>query len=133
LLRLLLALSSNWVALFTDHFIATALNGAAYVDYDDTTPVHLVKANLGWANGKWAMDGYLQYHSRGGDLLPTATGVTTDTPVAGFVSVDGQIGYKLSERWTWSASGQNLTHASQLQTAGPAVERRVLGTMTFNF
>jgi outer membrane receptor for ferrienterochelin and colicins len=117
----------------SDHFIPTALNGAAYVDYDDTTPVHLVKANLGWTNGKWTMDGYLQYHSGGNGLVPTATGVTTYTPVAGFVSVDGQIAYNLSERWTWSASGQNLTHASQLQTAGPAVERRVLGTMTFNF
>jgi iron complex outermembrane receptor protein len=116
-----------------DHFISTALNGAAYVDYDDTTPVHLVKANLGWANGKWAMDGYLQYHSGGNGLLPTATGVTTYTPVAGFVSLDGRIAYNLSERLTWSASGQNLTHASQLQTAGPAVERRVLGTMSFNF
>jgi outer membrane receptor protein involved in Fe transport len=79
------------------------------------------------------MDGYLQYHSGGNGLVPTATGVTTYTLVAGFVSVDGQIAYNLSERWTWSASGQNLTHASQLQTAGPAVERRVLSTMSFNF
>jgi outer membrane receptor for ferrienterochelin and colicins len=117
----------------SDHFIAAALDGAAYVDYDDTTPFHLAKANLGWTNGKWTMDGYLQYHSGGNGLVPTATGVTTYTPVADFVSVDGQITYNLSERLTWSASGQNLTHASQAQTAGPAVERRVLGTMSFNF
>jgi iron complex outermembrane receptor protein len=117
----------------SDHFMPNAVNGAAYVDYDDTTPAHLVKANLGWVNRKWEMDGYLQYHSNGNGLLPTATGVTTYTPVAGFVSLDGRIAYNLTDRMTWSVAGQNLTHASQPQTAGPAVERRVLGTMSFHF
>jgi outer membrane receptor for ferrienterochelin and colicins len=120
----------EWVS---DHFTPNAVGGAAYVDYDDTTPVHLVKANLGWANRKWEMDGYLQYHSGGNGLLPVATGGATYTPIAGFVSLDGRVAYNLTDRMTWSVSGQNLTHASQLQTAGPAVERRVLGTMSIHF
>ena len=43
-----------------------------------------------------------------------------------------RVAYKLNSRFTWAVSGQNLAHASQIQTSGPAVERRVLGTVIFN-
>ncbi|HTF64280.1 MAG TPA: hypothetical protein VK638_16475, partial [Edaphobacter sp.] len=49
------------------------------------------------------------------------------------LSVDGRVAYNFTNRFTWSIAGQNLTHASQVQTSGPAVERRVLGTISFNF
>jgi hypothetical protein len=91
-----------------------------------------VKANLGWANRKWEIDGYLQYHSSTNGLQPTATAATL-TPIAGFVAMDGRIAYNISNRMTWSVSGQNLGHASQIQTSGPAVERRVLGTLSVHF
>jgi len=116
----------------SDHFVPNALNGAAYIDYDDTTPVHQVKAKLGWTNGKWELDTYLQYHSVSRGLISTARAATT-IPVPAFTTLDGRVAYNLTERFTWAVSGQNLTHASQLQTSGPAVERRVLGTLSFNF
>ncbi|MHB2007559.1 MAG: TonB-dependent receptor plug domain-containing protein [Acidobacteriaceae bacterium] len=117
----------------SDHFVPADQNGAAAVDYQHTTPRSLVKSNLGWANEKWEMDGYLQYQSADYGLLPTPTGATTLTPIEGFVSLDGRIAYNPKKWTTWSISGQNLGHASQIQTSGPAVERRVLGTLTFNF
>jgi iron complex outermembrane receptor protein len=118
----------------SDHFIPAAQNAAAAVDFHHTTPTHLVKANLGWANEKWEMDGYLQFQSADYGLLPIPpTGVTTLTPIAGFVSLDGRIAYSIRKWTVWSVSGQNLAHASQIQTSGPAVERRVLGALTFNF
>jgi iron complex outermembrane receptor protein len=116
-----------------DHFIPSAQDGGAYVAYDDTTPFHLLKANLGWANAGWELDGYLQYHAAVSGTVPLAAGGTTDVPIGAFVAMDGRVAYKYRDRITWSVSGQNLTHASQVQTSGPAVERRVLGTMTFNF
>jgi hypothetical protein len=54
-------------------------------------------------------------------------------PIPGFASIDGRVAYKLNQRIAWAGSGQNLTHASQIQAFGPAVERRVLGPMTFAF
>jgi hypothetical protein len=54
-------------------------------------------------------------------------------PVAGFASLDARVGYKFTNLLTWSVAGQNLSQASQRQTAGAAVERRVLGAMTFYF
>ena len=61
-----------------------------------------------------------------------ANASTTLVPVTGFVSLDARIAYNETNWLTWSVAGQNLTHASQIQTGGPAVERRVLGSMTFN-
>jgi outer membrane receptor for ferrienterochelin and colicins len=118
-----------WIS---DHLIPSAQNGAAYVDYQHTTPLHVVKANFGWVNGRWETDVYLHYQSDAQGLQPTAT-TTALTPVAGYVSMDGRVAYNITERITWAVSGQNLTHASQIQTSGPPIERRVLGTMSFHF
>jgi outer membrane receptor for ferrienterochelin and colicins len=116
-----------------DHFVPGARNGADYVDYQHTIPLHLLKGSLGWANKKWELDGYLQYQSTAHGIQATPAYSTQLIPIAAFASVDARVGYQLTERWTWAVSGQNLTHASQIQTGGPAVERRVLGTMSFRF
>jgi outer membrane receptor for ferrienterochelin and colicins len=120
----------EWIS---DDLVPAAQNGVAYVDFQHTSPVELVKANLGWANAKWELDGYLHYQSMTRALQPTLNARTALIPIAGFVSLDSRIAYNLNNRLVWSVSGQNLSHASQVQTGGPAVERRVLGTMSFNF
>jgi outer membrane receptor for ferrienterochelin and colicins len=118
----------------TDHLLPFAQNAAAYTEYQHTTPRHLLKANLGWANDRWELDGFLHYQSANQGLQPNA-GIRGAilTPIPAFASIDGRLAYKLNRRITWSGSGQNLTHASQIQTGGPAVERRLLGTMSFTF
>jgi len=125
----------------SDDFTPSSRNGIGLTDFQHTTPGHLVKANLGWSSGRWDIDGYLHYQSDtfglqlGGDVPapPGTLAVGTLTPVAGFAALDGRVGYNLTDRLTWSVSGQNFTHASQVQTAGPAVERRALSTISFNF
>ena len=119
----------EWIS---DHFVSTAQHGADFTDYQDTTPVHLVKANLGWSNDRWEVDGYLHYQSSTFGIQQTgiAAGLI---PVAGLASFDARLAYKFRDKVTWSVSGQNLTHASQIQTSGPAVERRVLGTLSIPF
>jgi outer membrane receptor for ferrienterochelin and colicins len=120
----------EWIS---DDLVPAARNGVAYVDFQHTTPLELVKTNLGWANTKWELDGYLHYQSRTQALQPTLNARTTLIPVAGFISLDSRIAYNLTNRLSGSIAGQNLTHASQIQTGGPAVERRVLATMSFHF
>jgi outer membrane receptor for ferrienterochelin and colicins len=118
--------------LIRDHFIPSAQNGADFTDYQHTTPVHLLKANLGWANKACEFDGYLHYQSSssGIQVVALAGGLA---PVAGFASVDARFACKAPSRLTWDVSGQNLTQPTQQQTVGPAVERRVLGTISFHF
>jgi iron complex outermembrane recepter protein len=101
-------------------------------EYDDTTPRHQIKGNFGWNNPKWELDSFFRFESNNHGLEASATG-TNLVQIPAYLSVDGRVAYKLSNRFTWSVAGQNLTHASQVQTSGPAVERRVLGTISFNF
>lgn len=120
----------EWIS---DQLVPAAQNGVAYIDFEHATPVELVKADFGWTNAKWEMDGYLHYQSMTKALQPTSNPSTTLISVAGFLSLDTRIAYNLTNWLSWSIAGQNLTHASQIQTGGPAVERRVLGTMSFTF
>jgi outer membrane receptor for ferrienterochelin and colicins len=115
-----------------DDFLPEDRNGVAEVDYDDTTPRHQVKASIGWANSKWELDSYYEFESNNHGLQPGGLG-TILVPVPQHLSVDARAAYNLTDWITWSVAGQNLTHASQVQTSGPAVERRVLGTISFTF
>jgi outer membrane receptor for ferrienterochelin and colicins len=122
----------------TDHFLPFAANGSDFVDFQHSTPVNQVKANLGWHQGPWEIDGYLQYQSKTSDPLPTgsmslAVPPTILTPVSGYVSVDGRIAYDVTSWAKLSLSGQNIAQSFQLQTSGPKVERTVFGTVTIGF
>ena len=101
-------------------------------EYDDTTPRHQIKGNFGWKNPKWELDSFFRFQSNNRGLQPSASG-PSQVLIPSHLSVDGRVAYNFTNRFTWSIAGQNLTHASQVQTSGPAVERRVLGTISFNF
>jgi len=119
----------EWI---TDHLVPFSQDVPSFIDYQHTTPVHLVKGNVGWSNARWELDGYLLYQTQMHGFQANPRGVTL-TPIPGFLSFDGRVAYNWTNRITWSVSGQNLSHSSQIQTSGPAVERRVLGTMTVHF
>ena len=42
---------------------ANVVRAYAETDFQHTTPVNVVKANLGWAAGKWEVNGFAQYES----------------------------------------------------------------------
>ena len=117
-----------------DSFLRFAQNGTGYIDFEHVTPNHTVNANLGWARGRWEIDGFLYYQSatRGLVGLPFGTGSFL-TPVQAYVSFDARIGYRLTDWATLSVSGQNLFASPQQQTSGPKVERRILGTLSVDF
>ena len=108
--------------------------------FQDTTPTHVVKANLGWAHGPWEIDGYAQYVSSFyGGAQPTTEKTVSGlgTPVLVYVSdyiaMDARVAYKVTDWATLSLSAQNLNQASLRETAGADVQRQVLGTFTVNF
>jgi outer membrane receptor for ferrienterochelin and colicins len=117
-----------------DRLSPFAQNGTQFVDYQHTTPKHLINANVGWSRGKWEIDGYTRYQSARNGLLPVA-GVsgTTLVPLPAYISIDGRIAYDLNKEWTFAASGQDIGRAQQRQTAGTNVERQLMGSVTFNF
>lgn len=118
----------------SDRLSSFAQDGQQFVDYEHTTPKHLIINNIGWARGRWEIDGYARYQSNTEGLLPAVGAAgTTLVPLAEYVALDGRVGYRLNKEWTFAASGQNLAHAQQRQTAGPNVERQLMGSATFQF
>ena len=118
----------------TDHFNPAAQNGALFVDFEHVTPKHMVKANLGWASGRWEIDSYFYYQSttRGLESLPFGAGGFL-SPVPDYLSADARIAYRLTDWASLAISGQNLGVSPQRQTAGPKVERSVFATLTVNY
>jgi outer membrane receptor for ferrienterochelin and colicins len=125
----------RWGASYTPEVIHDHLNYTlqqALADYQDTLPVNVVNANLGWSRGPWELDSYLRYESnffgiRSNTLVSNST---TLVRINNYVSVDARIAYKITKEVTVALSGQNITQSSQQQTSAPNVERRVLCTLT---
>jgi outer membrane receptor for ferrienterochelin and colicins len=117
-----------------DQFLPNAQDGTQFVDYEHTTPKHLINVNIGWALRNWEIDGFARYQSAREGLLPVASGAGTMlVPLSAYVAIDGRVAYQLNKAWTFAASGQNIAHAQQRQTAGAEVERQLMGSVTFNF
>lgn len=126
----------RWGALYrfehiVDHFTLGAQQGTRFVDFQHVTPQHMVTANAGWSKARWDIDGYFRYQSATRGLQPAPSGlVSVLVPVNAYVSVDARLAFRLARRVSLSLSGQNLLHATQQQTSGPDVERRVIVTLS---
>jgi iron complex outermembrane receptor protein len=116
-----------------DEFLAGFPVEATLTDFERTTPRHTLKANIGWASGRWEADGYLGYRSgfHGVQALDSQTRVFV--PVSGYLSLDGRLAYTLNDRMTLSLNGQNLGNSEQRQTAAPDVERAVFAMFSMEF
>jgi outer membrane receptor for ferrienterochelin and colicins len=103
-------------------------------NYEDTTPEHLINASLGWSGGRWEADGFVRYQSDVSGVLPGAGAAPASlTPIDAYAALDGRVAYRLTDRATFAVSGQNLGTAEQRQTSAPEVERRIMGTLSFNY
>ena len=115
-----------------DNFLPFAVGGVDIVDYEHTTPRHLIKAGLGWARGSWEADAYLGYQSTTSGLRMAGYG-TGLVPVGAYAALDGRLAYRLADWATIAVSGKNLLQSTQRQTSGPDVERQVFATLSVNF
>jgi outer membrane receptor for ferrienterochelin and colicins len=115
-----------------DHFLPGTDVAITLVDYEHTSPVHIVKANLGWTHGPWEIDGYLRYQSLSDGIQGTGGLLSFGTLVRipDFVSTDARISYHITENLTLALSGQNLLQSPQKQTSAADVERSVYFTAT---
>jgi outer membrane receptor for ferrienterochelin and colicins len=125
----------RWGLSYTPEFIDDHLSpaAAASVDFEHTTPQHIVKANLGWAHGPWEVDGFVRYESNFFGINFSGVGPTGIIPISNYVAFDGRVAYHFNEWLTGAVSGQNLSQASQQQTASPNVDRTVFGSLTAKF
>ncbi len=119
----------------SDHFAPGWNAATVLVDYQRTNPVHVVKANLGWAQGPWELDGYLRFQSRTNSIQGQSAFFPAGTLVRipDYVTLDARAAYNITDNFTIALSGQNLLQSPQKQTSAPDVERRVYVTATASF
>jgi iron complex outermembrane receptor protein len=101
------------------------------VNYQDTTPQHVVKAGLGWSSGPWEANAFLHYQSESAGLRRVGL-FRVLVPVQPFASVDARLGYRLTDRLTLAISGRDLFNAQQQQTSGPDVQRQFFVSLGFD-
>ncbi|MHB1204700.1 MAG: TonB-dependent receptor plug domain-containing protein [Rhodospirillaceae bacterium] len=116
-----------------DHFDPAAANSQAFTDFEHTAPRYLANANLGWSEGRWEVDGFVRFESPRSGLQSTPAGSSVLVHLPAHVSLDGRIAYKILKGVSLAVSGQNLLQPTQRQTSGPLVERRVFGTLRYDF
>jgi iron complex outermembrane receptor protein len=114
-----------------DRFVPGYSVATTLIDFEHTTPRHVVSSRLGWSNDTWEVDGYLRYESafQGVTLEATNAAVGVLQPISSYVSIDARVGYRLTDRLRLAVSGQGLTRSTQRQTAGSLVERRMFATV----
>lgn len=98
------------------------------VNFEATSPKYRSNLAAGWANDKWAVDGYAHFVSKfnsynGNDL----------ERVKGYTAIGGRVAYTLAKGTDIALNGQNLTTSRQSQAKGPSglqAERRVMLSLT---
>ncbi len=83
--------------------------------YGIMTPDSRANANLGWSGGKWTIDGFVHHTSTFSTYAP---GTYVVTAIPAYTTLAANVSYDLGHAMTVSVSGQNLTKAHQMQTAG---------------
>ncbi len=100
------------------------------INYQDTTPQHVVKTNLGWDMEAWSADVFLQFQSDTQGLRRIGP-FPVPVPIGAYSTVDARLAYRLTDGITVALSGQNLLVGTQQQTSGPEVERQFFVTISY--
>lgn len=101
------------------------------INYEDTTPQHVVKAGLGWHSGRWEANGFLLYQSDSAGLRRVGP-FRQLVPIGAYTTVDARLGYRLTDRLTLAVSGRDFGNGQQQQTSGPDVQRQYFVTLSFD-
>jgi outer membrane receptor for ferrienterochelin and colicins len=113
-----------------DDFADSARGPANLINYQDTTPQHLVKAGIGWHSDVWEADAYLRFQSATMGIRQTSMFNYGLVSVDAFANIDARLAYRFNNWATVEIAGQNLLQDKQRQTSGPIVERRIFATLS---
>ncbi|MFA4995361.1 MAG: TonB-dependent receptor [Bdellovibrionales bacterium] len=97
------------------------------INFEKSAPTHHFRLSAGYTNGNWEFDTKSDY------VTQTSMSGPGKTPTAGYYSLGGRIGYKISDTFTASLSGTNLTQSTTNISTYPQVERQYFLTLTGKF
>lgn len=124
----------RWDASYSYTRVVDSPNVASTIDYQGSAPQHHLRLLLGYTRGAWEFDADSQYVTSTKMIRSTDGGLTAfPTPTDGYASVGGRIGYNVSDHIAAALSGADITRSMTQESPYPAVERRIILTLTGKF
>ena len=116
----------------TDH---TMLNQvpppSSIVEYAHSTPRHVVIGGIGYARDKLELDLMARWQSSYLDFrMNSQRTYLMPVEVDNYLTVNARVGYRVTERVTLGLTAQQFNQSQLIETAGPPVERRIIGSIT---
>ncbi len=96
------------------------------IDFSHGSPSDVLIGGIGFTWAKVELDAQGRWQSSFMDSLPSTLGTSTPWLVHSYATLNARLGYRLTNRLVVALSSQQFNHARQFQSAGPAIERRVL-------
>jgi iron complex outermembrane receptor protein len=115
-----------------DHTSINKLYLTSPQNYQNGTPTSVVIAGVGYTKDKWELDASGRWQSRFTDYRLTVSGLEP-VQISDYVTFQGRIGYNLTEHVTVALAGRQLNISRLSQSAGPPVERSLIGSITAHF
>ncbi|HEY1930557.1 MAG TPA: TonB-dependent receptor plug domain-containing protein [Acetobacteraceae bacterium] len=116
----------------TDH---TVLNQTppptSIVEYGNSTPRNVVIGGIGYARDKWELDVQARWQSSYLDfrMNPQRT-YLLPIEIDNYLTATARVGYRVTDRVTLGLTAQQFNQSQLLETAGPPVERRIIGSVS---
>jgi outer membrane receptor protein involved in Fe transport len=119
--------------LVRDHFLPDQLPSMTGVDFQHTTPRHVVDLTAGWGGGKWEIDGAARFESTFDGLVAQPNATFTATRIDSYLTLDARVAYHITDNLTFSVVGRGVTMANQPQTSIGTVDREVFASVQASF
>ena len=119
----------------TDH---TTLNQGpaprSVVHYANAAPEHVVIGGIGYSKDRWELDLMARWQSSYIDFRTPDDGISfAPVTIPNYVTATARIGFRVTENVDVALTAQQLVYSSLIETAGPPVERRIIGWFSAHF
>ncbi len=104
------------------------------INYARSVPRTVVVGGLGYTWEKLELDMQARWQSSYQDFRSDATSFDLQpVTVQNYLTLNGRIGYRITEHVTVALSAQQFNTGLQYQTAAPPVERRIIASLTVRY
>jgi iron complex outermembrane receptor protein len=104
------------------------------IDYGNSVPRHVVTAGIGYSRDRLEMDVLGRWQSSYRDFLEASGSLQLQpVEVQNYITLDARVGYRLTDQITAAVTAQQFNMSRVMQTAGPPVERQIIGSITVRF
>ncbi len=104
------------------------------IDYGHSVPRHVVTAGIGYSRDRLEMDVLGRWQSSYRDFLEASGSLQLQpVEVQNYITLDARVGYRLTDQITAAVTAQQFNMSRVMQTAGPPVERQIIGSITVRF